>query len=284
MKKFLTLTSLKYLVRKNQNQSALKKKLREMQKPLWFEINKKEFEELTRDIYNNQDNNDFKIIINKRTYDLKNAKKFWTEVTTRKTTKSEAKKLYNELIQKDIDTLEREKSNRFEKYNILNILNNVGSIFTGVYLHYKNVPKETMFERSIAERTKLRRERLDEIKRKEQNINNELFKEYFTDYQSPSNMYKKLSETENAEINKTKVDFIKKILSKLQKTNDYLLKDKTYKIEENEKIIDIVKCILEFNDKIQAGQGLKILTPNQMLSRLPISLAQLSAGNNSEKL
>ena len=30
--------------------------------------------------------------------------------------------------------------------------------------------------------------------------------------------------------------------------------------------------------------GLKILTPNQMLSRLPISLAQLKAGNNSEKL
>ena len=34
----------------------------------------------------------------------------------------------------------------------------------------------------------------------------------------------------------------------------------------------------------QEGHGLKILTPNQMLSRLPISLAQLKAGNNSEKL
>ena len=34
----------------------------------------------------------------------------------------------------------------------------------------------------------------------------------------------------------------------------------------------------------QEGQGLKILTPNQMLSRLPISFAQLKAGNNSEKL
>ena len=34
----------------------------------------------------------------------------------------------------------------------------------------------------------------------------------------------------------------------------------------------------------QRGQGLKILTLNQMLSRLPISLAQLKAGNNSEKL
>ena len=34
----------------------------------------------------------------------------------------------------------------------------------------------------------------------------------------------------------------------------------------------------------QQGKGLKILTPNQMLNRLPISLAQLKAGNNSEKL
>ena len=32
------------------------------------------------------------------------------------------------------------------------------------------------------------------------------------------------------------------------------------------------------------GYGLKIITPNQMLSRLPISLAQLKEGNNSEKL
>ena len=34
----------------------------------------------------------------------------------------------------------------------------------------------------------------------------------------------------------------------------------------------------------QQGKGLKILTPNQMLSRLPSSLAQLKAGNNSDKL
>ena len=39
-----------------------------------------------------------------------------------------------------------------------------------------------------------------------------------------------------------------------------------------------------FNQLNQAGKGLKNLTPNQMLSRLPISLAQLKAGNNSEKL
>ena len=34
----------------------------------------------------------------------------------------------------------------------------------------------------------------------------------------------------------------------------------------------------------EVAKGLKILTPNQMLSRLPISLAQLKAENNSGKL
>ena len=32
------------------------------------------------------------------------------------------------------------------------------------------------------------------------------------------------------------------------------------------------------------GKGLKILTPKQMIQRLPIALAQLKAGNNSENL
>ena len=32
------------------------------------------------------------------------------------------------------------------------------------------------------------------------------------------------------------------------------------------------------------GTGLKILTPRQMLQRLPIALAQVKAGNNSESL
>ena len=35
---------------------------------------------------------------------------------------------------------------------------------------------------------------------------------------------------------------------------------------------------------LQSGQRLKILKTNQILRRLPISLAQLKAGNNSEKL
>ena len=55
-------------------------------------------------------------------------------------------------------------------------------------------------------------------------------------------------------------------------------------IEKPNEIINIVEEILEFNKQNQQGQGLKILTPDQMLSRLPITLAQLKAGNNSQKL
>ena len=42
--------------------------------------------------------------------------------------------------------------------------------------------------------------------------------------------------------------------------------------------------ILEFNSEKELGLGLKILKPNQMLSRFPISLAQLKTGKNSETL
>ena len=65
------------------------------------------------------------------------------------------------------------------------------------------------------------------------------------------------------------------------------IEEKSEKEAESEnlyEIVDNVERILYFNNKNQEGQGLKILTPNQMLSRLPISLAHLKAGNNSEKL
>ena len=40
---------------------------------------------------------------------------FWTKVTTSKISGNEAKKLYKELIRKDIDALERKKSNSIKK-------------------------------------------------------------------------------------------------------------------------------------------------------------------------
>ena len=42
--------------------------------------------------------------------------------------------------------------------------------------------------------------------------------------------------------------------------------------------------IFQVSKKSQEGEGAKILTLNQMLKRLPIALAQVKAGNNSESL
>ena len=47
---------------------------------------------------------------------------------------------------------------------------------------------------------------------------------------------------------------------------------------------DCSKIILEAKYKSKYGEGLKILTPKQMLQRLPIALAQVKAVNNSENL
>ena len=63
------------------------------------------------------------------------------------------------------------------------------------------------------------------------------------------------------------------------------MSDDEIEIEKPDKIVDIVEEVLVFNRQNQElKQGLKILIPDQMLTRLPISLAKLKAGNNSEKL
>ena len=53
--------------------------------------------------------------------------------------------------------------------------------------------------------------------------------------------------------------------------------------ENPKKVADIVEKILEFNNQ-QKGKESKILTPEQMLQRLPIVLAQVKAVNTSENL
>ena len=76
------------------------------------------------------------------------------------------------------------------------------------------------------------------------------------------------------------VKLIKSGLTDLENETESMSKE--VKVKPNE-IIGTVEKILEFNDWNQRGQGLQILTPSQMLSRLLISLTQLKAGNNSEK-
>ena len=86
-------------------------------------------------------------------------------------------------------------------------------------------------------------------------------------------MHKKISETKNEKVDKTRVNFIEKVLTRLKNPIKSIPNDGVFKIEENEKIIDIVERI-EVNNEIQSGQRTKILTPNQMDIRLPIALAQ----------
>ena len=47
---------------------------------------------------------------------------------------------------------------------------------------------------------------------------------------------------------------------------------------------DYSSIMSEAKIKATEGKGIKILTPKQMLQRLPIALAHVKAGNNSESL
>ena len=85
-------------------------------------------------------------------------------------------------------------------------------------------------------------------------------------------MYKKLHETEG-ETNENRVYLIKKVLNRMKKVIENVPENETFKTEENEKIINIFERIHYFGQLGQSGQGLKILAPNQMPSRLLISLA-----------
>ena len=117
--------------------------------------------------------------------------------------------------------------------------------------------------------------------KKKKHISNVLFNHYF-DYSNAEIMFNRLRDSSD-EKNKNMVELINNKLTKLK----YIVRklpENDNRVEENKKIIDIVEKILELNKEKHSGKGLKILTPDQMLSRLPITLAQLKAGNNSEKL
>ena len=120
------------------------------------------------------------------------------------------------------------------------------------------------------------------IAEEETDIDDELFKKHFN-FQRPSSMAKDLYKTNHGEKNNKLVSVINSGLKDLEKEIKEMSKEER-EIEKPVEIVEIVKEILNFNKQNQQGQGLKILTPSQILTRLPISLAQLKAGNNSEQL
>ena len=95
---------------------------------------------------------------------------------------------------------------------------------------------------------------------------------------------KTLNETAGSQENKAQVNTIENRLPNLMEAFKISPTGDAKQIKNRNNMLEIVGCILYFNQLNQSGQGLKIQTPNQMLSRLPIFLAQLKAGNNSEKL
>ena len=117
------------------------------------------------------------------------------------------------MITPDITALEKLRGKgKDRRNNILNVLKNLESVFKGVYLNYFDKPSES--EESIAERTKLRIQRSDEIAKKGRMIDPKSFREYF-EYLSPSDMYKNLNKTIGSEENKTQVNAIKNRLANL---------------------------------------------------------------------
>ena len=96
-------------------------------------------------------------------------------------------------------------------------------------------------------------------------------KETISMYQDIVEDTKKLIEVNESNPTEARV----KILNVFRLLKEILMGSKTNKQSERDTHTDE-------SEPSQQGQGLKILTPQQIITRLPILLAQLKAGNNSQ--
>ena len=155
-------------------------------------------------------------------------------------------------------------------------------ISTSLKMKTNNRLVKSLIKKTLKKPTKTDVKELNKlIIKKETGINRELFKKYFN-FRMPSAMLKTSHNLNDRKKNNVLVNKIKSGLSNLENEIEKISEDEI-KIEKPYEIVDIVENILEFDKQNQEGQGLKILTLNQILSTSPISLAQLNAGKNSEK-
>ena len=91
---------------------------------------------------------------------------------------------------------------------------------------------------------------MDIIKKKKESINNGLFIHYF-DYLNSVIMFERLRETID-EKNKDLVESVNKKLTKMKNIVKNVPKDIVSRVEDNEKIINIVERNLELNSKKQS--------------------------------
>ena len=110
------------------------------------------------------------------------------------------------------------------------------------------------------------------IVERDKSKNKDLIKKHFW-LQSLIDIQKQLYEIKNAEENKKLVQLIESRLNDLEEKSKNVLKWK--RSEQSDEMVEVVEKILEFNNQNWEGQGLKISTQDQILIRLPISLAQL---------
>ena len=85
-------------------------------------------------------------------------------------------------------------------------------------------------------------------------------------------MLKFVYKTNDKKKNSKLVNLIKSELSDLKNEIENMSEEEK-EIEKPYEIVNVVEEILEFNKQKQEGEGLKILTPDQTLSRLPITLS-----------
>ena len=187
-------------------------------------------------------------------------------------------------------------SPKHDKYVTLknNLADNVSKFYEGrekIIEGFKNEVFPLYYDKEYEEQMEFEKEEEEEekifnanewVNKQETSMNKELFKNHFS-FQTPSALLKELYKTNDKEKNRPLVNVINSGLNDLKEEIKKMF-EKGKEIEDPESIVKIVEEILNFNEQNQKAKGIKILTPNQMLSRLPISLAQLKAANNSEKL
>ena len=165
----------------------------------------------------------------------------------------EAKKLFDLRVEIYKKLVLEEENLKFEK--------SVGD--TVKFKHQKDNLSETLEQKEF-------NNSLEQIKEEQKAIDMNLFKDYF-DHVAPTVLVKTLFETKDINKNNELVKLIKVIWSNLK---DEATKMSKEKIENKKtgKILKIVEEIVIFNRENQKQQSLdlKILIPNQMLSRLPI--------------
>ena len=103
---------------------------------------------------------------------------------------------------------------------------------------------------------------------KERKINRELAKKYFYNDDLGNLLQNFKKSKNNLKRNNAQVNMMNSGLKDLKEVIKNMSEEEK-KIEKPNEIVNVVEDILQFNRQ-QQGQGLKILTPDQMLSRLPI--------------